>query len=142
MIINGLTAILFMIGYVIFGIAMIRTVTLPRWSGVLVALGAPAHLLSFGIAQLVSTVAWAFAILRSVSLGAGVAWPCYWVWHGWSHRASLGLPLVGQQGLKAAYQVGRLMQTKLTTKCGRGEAGAVPLVAYHDVANVGVGCEG
>ena len=80
-IINGLTAILFMIGYVFFGVAMIRTATLPRWSGVLVALGAPAHLLSFGIAQLVATAAWAFAILGSVSLGAGLAWPGYRLCH-------------------------------------------------------------
>jgi hypothetical protein len=27
---------------------MIRTATLPRWSGVLVAVGAPAHLLGLG----------------------------------------------------------------------------------------------
>jgi hypothetical protein len=38
-IINGLAAILFMVGYILFGIAMIRTATLPRWSGVLVAVG-------------------------------------------------------------------------------------------------------
>jgi hypothetical protein len=57
-IINGLAAILFMIGYIMLGVAMIRTATLPRWSGVLVALGAPAHLLSFGIAQLVTTATW------------------------------------------------------------------------------------
>jgi hypothetical protein len=42
-IINGLAAVLFMIGYVLLGVAMIRTVALPRWSGVLVAVGAPAH---------------------------------------------------------------------------------------------------
>src|SRR4029434_894301 len=47
-IINGLAAILFMVGYILFGIAMIRTATLPRWSGVLVAVGAPAHLLGLG----------------------------------------------------------------------------------------------
>jgi hypothetical protein len=41
-IINGLAAVLFMIGYVLFGIAMIRTMTLPRWLGVVVAVGAPA----------------------------------------------------------------------------------------------------
>ena len=63
-IINGLAAILFMIGYVLFGVAMIRTATLPRWSGVLVAVGAPAHLLGFGIAQLVTTAAWPIAISR------------------------------------------------------------------------------
>jgi hypothetical protein len=79
--INGLAAILFMIGYILFGIAMIRTATLPRWSGVLVAVGAPAHLLGFGIAQLVSTAAWPIAILGSVSLGAGLAWAGYRLWH-------------------------------------------------------------
>jgi hypothetical protein len=62
-IINGLAAILFMIGYLLFGVAMIRTVTPPRWAGVLVAVGAPAHLLGFGIAQLVTTAAWPIAIL-------------------------------------------------------------------------------
>jgi hypothetical protein len=36
-IINGLAAILFMIGYVLFGAAMIRTVTLRHWSRVLAA---------------------------------------------------------------------------------------------------------
>jgi hypothetical protein len=47
----------------------------------LVAVGAPAHLLGFGIAQLVSTAAWPIAILGSVSLGAGLAWPGYRLWH-------------------------------------------------------------
>jgi hypothetical protein len=47
-IINGLAAILFMIGYVLFGVAMIRTATLPRWAGILVAVGAPAHCLVSG----------------------------------------------------------------------------------------------
>jgi hypothetical protein len=80
-IINGLAAILFMIGYIMFGVAMIRTVTLPRWSGVLVAVGAPAHLLGFGIAQLVSTAGWPIAILGSVSLGVGLAWAGYRLWY-------------------------------------------------------------
>jgi hypothetical protein len=39
-IVNGLAAILFMIGYVLFGIAMIRIATRARWSGVPVAVGA------------------------------------------------------------------------------------------------------
>src|SRR4051812_28611324 len=58
-IINGFAAILFMIGYVLFGVAMIRTPALPRRAGILVAVGAPAHLLGFGIAQLVTSAAWA-----------------------------------------------------------------------------------
>jgi hypothetical protein len=79
-IINGLAAILFMIGYVLFGVAMIRTAALPRWSGVLVAVGAPAHLLGFGIAQLVTTAAWPVAILGSGCLGAGLGWAGYRLW--------------------------------------------------------------
>ena len=79
--INGLAAILFMIGYVLFGVAMIRTSTMPRWSGVLVAVGAPAHLLGFGIAQLVTTAAWPIAILGSVCLGAGLGWAGYRLRH-------------------------------------------------------------
>jgi hypothetical protein len=71
-IINELAAILFMIGYILFGIAMIRTATLPHWSGVLVAVGAPAHLLGLGISLLVSTAAWPVAILGSASLGLGL----------------------------------------------------------------------
>jgi hypothetical protein len=77
---NGLAAIAFVIGYIILGIAMARTSTLPRWSGVLVAVGAPAHLLGFGISVLVSTVAWPVAILGSLSLAAGLAWSGYRMW--------------------------------------------------------------
>jgi hypothetical protein len=80
-IINGLAAILFMIGYGLFGVAMTRTPTLPRWAGILVAVGAPAHLLGFGIAQLVSTAAWPIAILGSVGLGLGLGWSGYRLWH-------------------------------------------------------------
>jgi hypothetical protein len=68
-VINGLAAIAFMIGYLMFGVAMTKT-ALPRWSGVFVVVGAPAHLLGLGISLLVSTAAWPVAILGSVSLGA------------------------------------------------------------------------
>jgi hypothetical protein len=77
------------------GIAMIRTATLPGWSGVLVAVGAPVHLLAFGVSQLVSTAAWPIAILgsASVSLGAGLAWPGYRLWRT---PAGFGLFLSGK----------------------------------------------
>jgi hypothetical protein len=42
-IINGLTAILFMIGYVFFGVAMIKTTTLPHWLQSADAYGAEQH---------------------------------------------------------------------------------------------------
>jgi hypothetical protein len=79
-IISGLAAICFIVGYAIFGIAMTRTVTLPRLSGVLVAVGGPAYLLGWGISQLVSTAAWLVAVLGALSLGAGLAWPGYLIW--------------------------------------------------------------
>ena len=79
-VINGLAAITFLIGYVLFGIAMTKTATLPRFAGVLVAVGAPAYLVGAGISVLVSTAAWPVAVLGSVSLGAGLAWAGYRLW--------------------------------------------------------------
>jgi hypothetical protein len=90
-VINGLAAITFIIGYFLFGIAMTRTALLPRFSGVLVAVGAPAHLIAAGISVLVSTAAWPVAVLGSVSLGAGLAWPGYRLWR--TPAASDSLPL-------------------------------------------------
>ena len=46
---------------------------MPRWSGWLVAVGAPAHLLGFGIAQLVTTAAWPIAILAACISAPGSA---------------------------------------------------------------------
>jgi hypothetical protein len=90
-VINGLAAITFIIGYILFGIAMTKTATLPRFSGVLIAVGAPAHLVAAGISVLVSTAAWPVAILGSASLAAGLAWPGYRLWR--TPAASDSLPL-------------------------------------------------
>jgi hypothetical protein len=89
-VINGLAAIAFMIGYVLFGVAMTKT-ALPRWSGVFVAVGAPAHLLGLGISVLVSTAVWPVAILGSVSLGLGLGWSGYLLWR--TPAASDSVPL-------------------------------------------------
>ena len=82
---NALAVITFIVGYTFFGIAMTRT-TLPRPCGILVAVGAPAYLLGGGISQLVSPAAWAIVVLGSASLGVGLAWAGYQLWHtmtGW-----------------------------------------------------------
>jgi hypothetical protein len=65
-------------GHDLLGVCEVRTVTLPGWAACR-ALGVPADLLGFVIAQLVST-AWPIAILGCVSLGAGLAWPGYRLW--------------------------------------------------------------
>jgi hypothetical protein len=75
-VLNVLAAITFIIGYLLLGVAMTKT-ALPRWSGVLVAVGAPAHLLGAGISLLVATAAWPVAILGAASLGLGLAWAGY-----------------------------------------------------------------
>jgi len=77
---SGLAAVAFIVGYALFGIAMTQTATLPRLSGVLVAVGGPMHLLGFGTSQLVSTAVWVLAVIGAVSLGAGLAWPGYRLW--------------------------------------------------------------
>ena len=71
---TGLAAVGFMTGFVILGIAVTKSGAFPRWSGILIAVGAPVHLLGFGVAQLGSPALWFVAILGSLILGAGLAW--------------------------------------------------------------------
>src|SRR5215210_2151871 len=77
---NGLAVIGFVAGYAVLGIAMARTPTLPRLAGIFVAVGGPVYLLGAGVALIVSSALWAVAVLGSVSLGAGLAWPGYRLW--------------------------------------------------------------
>jgi hypothetical protein len=80
MALNGVAFLGFVVGFVLFGIAMTKTATLPRPSGILVAVGAPSQLFGFALGQFVSPALWAVAILGSVALGAGLAWPGYQLW--------------------------------------------------------------
>jgi hypothetical protein len=70
----------FVVGFILFGMAMAKTATLPRSSGLLVAVGAPSQVFGFALAQTVSPALWTVAILGSVALGAGLAWPGYQLW--------------------------------------------------------------
>jgi hypothetical protein len=70
----------FVVGFVLFGMAMARTATLPRFSGLLVAVGAPIQVFGFALGQTVSPALWSLAILGSVALGVGLAWPGYQLW--------------------------------------------------------------
>lgn len=77
---NGLAAVGFMSGFVILGIAVAKSGAFPRWSGILIAVGAPSHLLGFGIAQLGSPALSFVAILGSLLLGSGLAWCGFRMW--------------------------------------------------------------
>jgi hypothetical protein len=77
---NGVAFGGFVVGFILFGMAMAKTATLPRFSGLLVAVGAAIQVLGFALAQTVLSALWIFAILGSVALGAGLAWPGYQLW--------------------------------------------------------------
>jgi MFS family permease len=85
----------FVVGFVIFGVAMAKTATLPRSSGLLVAMGAPIQLVGFALAQTVSPALWSFAILGSLALGVGLGWPGYQLWQNPAFAAG---PLVARSG--------------------------------------------
>ena len=81
-VVNAVGALTFMVGFVMFGTAMTRIATFPRAAGILVALGAPLHLIGFGLAQFASPVLWPLAVLGSAALGAGLALPGIVLWQG------------------------------------------------------------
>jgi hypothetical protein len=80
MALNGVAFGGFVVGFILFGIAMAKTAAFPRTSGLLVAVGAPSQVLAFALAQTVSPALWTVAILGSLALGAGLAWPGYQMW--------------------------------------------------------------
>jgi hypothetical protein len=77
---NGVAFGGFVVGFVLFGMAMAKTATLPRASGLLVAVGAPFQVVGFAVAQTVAPALWTVAVLGSLALGAGLAWPGYQLW--------------------------------------------------------------
>lgn len=77
---SALGAIGFLVGFVIFGMAVFKAATLPRLCGILIAVGAPVHLFGFALAQFASPALWPFTILGSVALGTGLAVPGYQMW--------------------------------------------------------------
>jgi hypothetical protein len=62
---NGVAFAGFVVGFVMFGLAMARIPTLTRPSGLLVAVGAPLQVFGFALAQTVSPALWSVAILAA-----------------------------------------------------------------------------
>jgi hypothetical protein len=77
---NGVAFGGFVVGFLLFGVAMTKTASFPRPSGLLVGIGAPVQVVGFALSQLVSPALWAVAVLGSLALGAGLAWPGYRMW--------------------------------------------------------------
>jgi hypothetical protein len=70
---NGFAGIAFMAGYVVLGIALAKSDGIARWSGLLVGIGAPAHLLGFGVAQFAAPGLWFVAVLGALAIGGGLS---------------------------------------------------------------------
>jgi hypothetical protein len=64
---NGVAFAGFVVGFVMFGVAMARTASFPRPSGVLVAVGNLTQVVGFALAQLVAPALWSIAILGSLA---------------------------------------------------------------------------
>ena len=77
---NGVAFGGFVVGFILFGMAMAKTAAFPRAAGLLVAVGAPSQVFGFALAQTVAPALWTVAILGSVALSAGLAWPGYQLW--------------------------------------------------------------
>lgn len=67
---NAVAAISFMGGFVILGIVIAKSIA--RWSGIAMAIGAPLHLVGFGVAQLGRPALWFIAIVGAFLLGGGL----------------------------------------------------------------------
>lgn len=70
---TGFAGVGFMAGYAILGMAIASASVFPRWPGILIAVGAPTHLVGFGVAQLGRPSLWFVAVLGSFALGLGLA---------------------------------------------------------------------
>lgn len=76
---NGLLAVGFFLGFILFGIATLRAQVLPPRSGILMAIGSPLLLIG-SLGLLVFEALWIVAILGALVLCLGLAWAGYWLW--------------------------------------------------------------
>jgi len=79
-ILNAVAFATFVLGFVLFGVAMTKTKRLPHSPGILIATGAPTNVLGFATAYLVSSALWTIAVIGSAALGGGLAWAGYRMW--------------------------------------------------------------
>jgi hypothetical protein len=79
-ILNAVAFATFVLGFILFGVAMTKTAGLPHSPGILIAAGAPTNVLGFAMAYLVSSALWTIAVIGSAALGGGLAWAGYRMW--------------------------------------------------------------
>lgn len=74
---DGLFVLLLFPGFILLGIAVRRSHTLPPWSGILIATGWSLFMICAPLALLVYEPAWILAVLGTVMLGFGLGWVGY-----------------------------------------------------------------
>jgi len=79
-ILNGLLAVGFFLGFIFFGIATLRARVLPRQTGILMVIGSPLNMVGAVLGLLVFEALWIVAILGALALGSGLAWAGYSLW--------------------------------------------------------------
>jgi hypothetical protein len=77
---NGLLAVGFFPGFILFGIATLRAQVLPPRSGILMVIGSPLYLVGFVLGLIFFEAFWTVAILGGLALGSGLAWAGYSLW--------------------------------------------------------------
>ena len=89
---NALLAVGFVLGFIFFGIAILRARVLPRQAGILMIIGSPLNMVGAVLGLLVSEALWIVAIFGALALGLGLAWTGYSLW---SHNEKMVLQPVG-----------------------------------------------
>jgi hypothetical protein len=74
---DGMFVLLLFLGFILFGIAILRSQVFPPWSGILIASGWTLFMISAPLALFVFEPIWILAILGTVMLGLGLAWVGY-----------------------------------------------------------------
>jgi hypothetical protein len=74
---DGLFVLLLFVGFILFGIAILRSQVFPPWSGILIASGWTLFMISAPLALFVFEPLWNLAILGTVMLGLGLGWVGY-----------------------------------------------------------------
>jgi hypothetical protein len=77
---NGLWIVGFFLGFILFGIAMLRARVLPRQAAILMAIGSPLQLVGGVLSQFVFEPLFIVVILGALALGLGLAWAGYSLW--------------------------------------------------------------
>jgi len=80
MVMDALFVLFLLVGFILFGISILRSKTFPVWTGVFLIIGWPLYMLASAIALLVLEPMWSVAILGSFVVSLGLGGIGYRIW--------------------------------------------------------------